>query len=166
MTRIDTTQDVVLTRIVARLRDQLDLPDHRCFETLEPMTDPLVPKGGDYLITVSPGDSRFDVDMQDAAGANQLMEMGSVTVTAYAKIALDPGDRATKIIHEVNRGMAPIKLRILKALVGHDLEDEDGNYLLRQLIYAMQAWRPQYNLDTKIARIAVGFGVDFDWDLS
>ena len=166
MTRIDITQTVVVRRIVARLRDVLDLPDHRCYETLEPLVDPPIPKGGEYFLTVSPGDGRFDVPMQEAAGAAQLMELASVTVTAYAKIALDPGDRATEILHKVARGMLPIKGDILRALVGHDLVDEDGNTFLRAYLYAMQSWRPRYNADTKIAMIAVAFGTDYDWDLS
>lgn len=164
MSRIDTTQDVILTRIVARLRDALSLPAHRCYETLEPLVDPPIPKGGDYFLTVSPGDGRFDEGMQVGGGIGQLMELSSVTVTAYAKIALDPGDQATQILHKVSRGTLPIKGLILGALVGHDLADESGNYLLRQHIYALQAWRPRYNPDSKIAMIAVGFGVDFDWD--
>jgi hypothetical protein len=166
MTRIDTTQDIVLTRIVARLQGALGLPEHRCYETLEPLVDPPIPKGGYYFLTVSPGDGRYDEGMQVGGGAEQLMEMASVTVTAYALIALDPGDTATEILHKVNRGMLPIKKAILDALVGHDLTDSGGNYLLRQQIYAIQAWRPRYNKDTKIAMIAVGFGTDFDWDIT
>lgn len=166
MTRIDTTQDTILTQIVARLRDVLDLPAHRCYETLEPLTDPPVPKGGEYFLTVSPGDGHFDEGMQAGGGAAQLMERSSVSVTAYAKIALDPGDQATEILHEVSRGMLPIKKGILRALVGHDLQDEDDNYLLRSQLYALQSWRPRYLPDAKIAMIAVGFGTDFDWDLT
>jgi len=166
MTRIDTTPDVILTRIVARLRAVLELPAHLCYETLEPLVDPPIIKGGDYLLTVSPGNGRFDEGMQIGGGAEQLMEQTSVVVTAYAKIALDPGDKATQILHAVNRGMLPIKKLILAALVGHDLEDADGNQLLRQFLYALQSFKPQYNLESKIAMIAVGCGVDFDWDLS
>jgi len=166
MSRIDTTEDIVLTRIVARLRSELTLPDHRCYETLEPLVDPPVPKGGDYFLTVSPGDGRFDEGMQVGGGADQLMEMSSVTVTAYSKIVLDPGDRATQILHKVSRGMLPIKKLILGSLVGHDLLDGDGNSLLRAYLYAIQSWRPRYNKDSKIAMIAVGFGTDYDWDLS
>lgn len=166
MTRIDVTQEVVLARIVARLRDVLDLPEHRCYETLEPLADPPIPKGGDYFLTVSPGDGRFDVAMQEAAGAEQLQELASVTVTAYSKIALDPGDRATEILHKVSRGMLPLKRGILAALVGHDLLDEDGNSFLRSYLYAIQSWRPRYNADSKIAAVAVAFGTDYDWDLT
>lgn len=166
MTRIDTTQAMILSRIVARLRDVLELPEHRCYETLEPLVDPPIPKGGDYFLTVSPGDGRFDEGMQVGGGAAQLMEMSSVTVTAYARIALDPADRATQILQKVNRGMLPLKQAILVALVGHDLADEEDNTLLRAQLYAVQAWRPRYMPDSKIAMIAVGFGTDFDWDLS
>lgn len=165
MTRIDTTQDIILARIVARLRDQLNLPDHRCYETLEPLVDPKIPKGGDCFLTVSPGDGRFDEGMQAGGGAEQLMEQSSVTVTIYAKIALDPADRATQILHKVSRGMFPLKRDVLAALVGHDLADADGNYLLRSQLYAIQSWRPRYNQTAKIAMTAVAFGVDYDWDL-
>lgn len=166
MARIDSTQDAILTAVVARLREILQLGEALCYETLEPLTDPPIPKGGEYFLTVSPGDGTFDEALQAGGGRFQVTELGSVTVTAYAKIRLDPGDRATEILHTVGRGMAHIKAAILDALVGHDLEDAAGDLLLRHPLYAMRSWRPQYNPDTGIARVAVGFGVDFDWDLS
>lgn len=164
MTRIDTTQDVILTRIVARLRSYLGLPEHRCYETLEPLVDPPVPKGGDYFLTVSPGDGTFDEEMQVGGGQDQLTELSSVTVTGYAKIALDPGDQATQILHKVSRGMLPIKQGILSALAAHDLLDSSGNQILRSYMHALRSWRPRYDPDSKIAMIAVSFGTDFDWD--
>lgn len=166
MTRIDSTQDVILTRIVARLRDELELPATRCYETLTPLDEPPIPKGGDYFLTVSPGNGSFDVEMQSGGGVYQLMEMSSVTVTGYAMVALDPVDKETQVLHKVTRGTLPIKRAILKALAGHDLQDGDDNEMLRSFIYAIRAWNPQYNRDTKMARFAIAFGIDFDWDLS
>jgi hypothetical protein len=165
MPRIDITQDVVVERVVARLRDVLDLPDSRCYETLEPLIDPQIPKGGDFFLTVSPGNGHYDVGMQNGGGRDQLMEQSSVSVTAYTKIRLDAADRATKLLHEVHRGVLPLKKKILDALVGVDLEDAEGNTFLRQPLYAMQSWAPRYNQDSGIAAIAVAFGTDFDWDL-
>jgi hypothetical protein len=164
--RIDSTQDAILKAVVDRLREILQLSKALCYETLEPLVDPPIPKGGEYFLTVSPGDSVFDEALQAGGGRFQLTEMGSVTVTAYAKIRLDAGDRVTEVLHTVGRGMMPIKLRILDALVGHDLADAAGDLLLRHPIYAMRSWRPQYNAESGIARVAVGFGTDFDWDMS
>lgn len=163
--RIDTTQSLVLQRAVARLREALDLPEARCYETLEPLVDPEIPKGGDYFLTVSPGDGHFDEGMQDGGGRGQLMERSSFTVTAYTKIRLDRGDHATHLLQKVHRGVLHLKRKILAALVMEDLADEDGRPILRHPLYALQAWRPRYNHQTGIAMIAVGFGTDFDWDL-
>jgi len=166
MSRIDTDHVTIVSRIVARLRSELALPDHRCYETLVPLVDPPIPKGGPFFVTVSPGGGRFDDAMFVGGGENQVSEQASVTVCAYAKIALDPGDRATQIMTEETRGMLRLKQRILKALSGHDLTDASGDTLLRSLLQPLQDWEPQYNFESKIARIGVGFATDFDWDLS
>lgn len=163
--RIDATQSLVVERVVARLREALDLSEGRCYETLEPLLEPEIPKGGDYFLTVSPGDGHFDEGMQDGGGRAQLMERSSVTVTAYTKIRLDRGDHAAGILQEVNRGVLHLKRKILAVLVGEDLADEEGNLLLRHPLYALQSWRPRYLAKSGIAMIAVGFGTDFDWDL-
>jgi len=163
--RIDTTQSLVLQRVVARLREALDLPEGRCYETLEPLADPEIPKGGDFFVTVSPGEGQFDEGMQDGGGRAQLMERSSVTVTAYTKIRLDRSDHATHLLQKIHRGVLPLKHKLLAVLAGEDLTDEAGNRLLRHPLYALQAWRPRYNRESGIAMIAVAFGTDFDWDL-
>ena len=165
MTRVDTTQDVVTDRLIVRLRDQLSLKETHCYETDEP-EKVTIPPGGDYWVTVFVGPGSFDVPMQIGGGANQCVEMMPVTISAYSRIRLDPTERANRQLHEAARGLYPLKKKLLKALVGHDLLDEDGNTFLRQLIYALRSSLPEVDNQAGWGRISVEFGLEWDWDLS
>lgn len=165
---IDTTQSIVLSRIVARLRAVFSsLPERLCYETLDPMTPPELPRGGGFALTVAPGDGVFDEDEQVGGGEEQLHEKSSVSVTIYVRTKLDrPGD-AYYLLQETNRGLLHLKKRVLAALVGHELKDAAGKPLLTSHIYAMRSWRPQWRADEAggIGMLAVAFGVDWHWEL-
>ena len=151
---------------LARLRDQLALTDRQCYETLEPITTPTIPAGGDYLVTVSPGDGRFPAEYQIGGGSATCVEETSVTVTLYTRTRTDQTDHAERLFHDETRGLMVLKQKVLKALVGHVLTDIDGNELLTQHLYAMQSWRPRVDQQSNLAMTAVGFGVDYNWDLT
>lgn len=169
MTRIDIKQDVVLERVVARLRDQLEMSDRQCYETLDALSPPFVPKGGQWCVAVSAGASTFETGEQ--APVN-FTEEWSITATLYTRIALDPADHAEKWLRAAGRGMLVIKRNLLAALVGHDLTDEDGNTFLRTPLYATRAHAPVVversgeGDRTLLGLQSVDFGVDFDWDLT
>ena len=164
MARIDVTQDIVLTRVIERLRDQLELDARHCFETDDPDAVQ-TPRSGDYWVTVYIGPGQFDVPNQIGGGAEQLTETIPVIVTAYSRVRLDPVDEGEKTFHSATRGLYVLKAKLLKALVGHDLTDSDGNTFLRQLLYATRAAVPIVDKAEGRGKIAVEFGVEWDWDL-
>ena len=168
MSRIDIKQDVVLERVVARLRDQLKMNDRQCYETLDAFSPPIIPKGGAWCVAVSAGDSAFETGEQ---APGNFTEDWDITVTAYTRMALDPADHAEKLLRAKGRGMLVLKRKILAALVGHDLTNEDADTFLRTPLYAKRAHRPVVieSLDgtkTLLGLQSVDFGVDFDWDLT
>lgn len=169
MSRIDITQDVVLERLVARLRDQLNFTDRQCYETLDPFSPPIIPKGGRWCVAVAAGDSAF-VTGEQVAG--NFTEEWTVTVTIYTRMALDPADHAEKWLRDAGRGMLVLKRKVLAALVGYDLTDPDDNTFLRIPLYATRAHRPlvaeRTGDGTKIllGMQSLEFRVDFDWELT
>lgn len=169
MSRVDVEQADVFEAVTLHLRRALGLNDRQCYETLDPYS-PKIPKGGDYFVTVAPGEGQYDVEHQIGGGEDQLTENSVVTVTAYTRIKLDSTDHDEKLLRDARRGVFVLKRKILKALVGSD-PTIGGNEFLRQLIYARHAHAPQIleaSTDNRLrlACISIDFGVDFDWDLS
>ncbi len=165
MARSDITQTDVLTAIMLQLRSSLGLNARQCFETLEPLSPPVIPKGGDYFVSVAPGEGVF-VDGEQAAG--NCTEEWSIIVTAYTRIRLDSTDHEQLLLQDTSRGLLILKAKILAALVGGD-PTSGGNPFMRDLIFAQQAERPRHGDMGKaqdIGSISIYFGVHFDWDLT
>tara|TARA_Y100000310_G_scaffold6676_1_gene7496 strand:- start:5938 stop:6441 length:504 start_codon:yes stop_codon:yes gene_type:complete len=167
MARVNVQQTDVLERIVLRLRDQLSLNDRQCYETLEPLAPPVIPKGGEWFVSVSPGEGEFVPGEQVPAN---ITEQWHVIVTAYTRIKLDPTDHDAKLLRDASRGLLTIKRSVLKAIVGHDLTtgsvDSPDDTFLRNLLYASRSHKPNYDVEKQIGWIAIEVVVDFDWDLS
>ena len=165
MARSDITQSNVLTSIVAILRNALSLSDRQCFETLEPLAPPVIPKGGDFFVTVAPGEGIF-VDGEQAAG--NCTEEWSVIVTGHSRIVVDSADHDEKLLQDTTRGLLVLKARILAALVGAE-PTSGGNEFVRDLVFAQRAERPQAGFmknSANVASLSIYFGVNFDWDLT
>lgn len=169
MARVDVTQEVVLDRIIERLRSQLALNDRQCYETLDPNSPPAVPTGGEYFLTVAPGDGEFPDGEQ---AAENITEDWSVTVTAFSRIHLDQTDHDKEVLRNASRGLLAVKKKVLAALVGHDLAEQDTDTFLRQLLYISRCGRPELvsrdgaNRGIALATLQLDFGVSFDWDLT
>lgn len=157
----------MLEAITSHLRAALDLNERNCYETFDPMS-PAIPKGGDYFVTIAPGDGAFAQGEQDA---NNLTEEWIVLVTAYSRVKLDSPDHDERMLHEPRRGLFELKRKILKALVGEDPEYK-GNTFLRNLLYVTRAPRPQVlqipggSSNSGLAVISLEFGIDWDWDIT
>lgn len=165
MARSDITQTDVLTAIVLQLRSSLALNDRQCFETLEPLEPPVIPKGGEFFVSVAPGEGVF-VDGEQAPG--NCTEEWSIIVTAYTRIRLDSTDHEKSLLQDASRGLLILKAKILAALVGGD-PTSGGEPFMRDLIFAQQAERPRHGAMGKsrdIGSISIYFGVNFDWDLT
>ena len=168
MARVDITQDRVLQAVVARLRKELTLDEASCYLTFSPLVPPTVQPGGDWYVNVSPGQSEFDEGMQIGGGQEQLMEDMLVRVTAFVRMRLDRAERDDRMLLEGVRGLTQVKLKILKALVAHDLVDPklESNVFLRQLVVAASADKPDYDEEKAIGWQTINFRVAFDWDLT
>jgi len=164
-TRIDVTQSAVLDRLVEFLRAELPLEERSCYLAIEPLSPPVIPKSGDYFVTVSPGPGNFVEGEQVPVN---VTEEWSITVTAYTRVRLDSTDHHRQLMLNASRGLIILKRRLLKALVGVDLAIEANGTegFLRNYLYAKSATQPQWDEKKGIAWIGVDFGVDFDWDLT
>jgi hypothetical protein len=165
MAREDITQPEVLQRIIEHLRAALNLLPTQCVEAIEPSSPPEIARGGDFFITVSPGESFF---VEGEQQIDNITEEWSVTVTAYSRIRLDYADTDEKLLRDASRGLLIAKGRILKALVGQDLENDEtpAGTFLRQLLFAERCGRPMYDEKKTIGWISIDFGVHYDWDLA
>ncbi len=161
--RIDIVEAEVFRLIVERLRTVLILTEERCYETTEPLNAPQMPTGGDYFLSVSPGDSIFD---EELAIGGQTNEIGTATVTYYSRIKLDRTMHDKEILRNVTRGLLPIKKKVLKTLQLHDLLDDSSKPFLRQFLMAVRSHRSKYDVDECLGWGGLDFKVSFDWDLS
>jgi len=166
-TREDTTADAVFDVIVAQLRTELDLDESTCFETLSPLSAPFNPLGGDYFVTVSPGEGQF---VHGEQVEDNVSEESNVRVTGYTRIQADDLEKDYSRLHDESRGLLKIKHDILKALCGQDLPLKEDIRFLRQPLFCTHCTAPDRGIisDTHlaIAWITLTFGVDFDWDIS
>jgi hypothetical protein len=167
--RIDVAQDVVLERLVERLRSALGLPEQRCYETLSPDSPPVIPPGGEYFLTVSPGPGRF-VEGEQVAG--NITEVWSVVVSIFSRVRLDESGRDQETLRKAGRGLLAVKQKVLTALCGHDLQTRGNDTFLRWLLYAESCTEPrvlerQAELGPlRLANMELEFGVHFDWDIT
>jgi hypothetical protein len=162
MARIDVTELTVCESLVRRLRTQLKLTDRQCFWVLDPLAVEL-PPGGDYYVTVAPGDSSFPPEEQQPGN---ITEEWTVDVTIYSRMRLDSTNEDTKLLGDESRGLYSLKRKVLVAVVHEDLEDEDGDVFLRQILHVTNCTRPNYDKEKAVGWLTLTLGVSFDWDLT
>jgi hypothetical protein len=167
-TRINTTIDVVLEAIAARLRSELALSEATCYWLIVDRDEQLPPPtSGATFITISPDGAEFDASLIDGGGVEQVTTTTGVSVAIHSTLQLDRGGRDKEALLNASKGILPIVLKVLKALTDHDLEvNEDGDTCLREPLRPTGYSAPQRMLDDKWTRISVYFAVSFDWDLA
>ncbi len=159
--RSDISQTDVMTAIVALLRSELDLNERQCFLAIE-AGQPTIPTGGDYWLTVAPGDGIF-VDGEQAE--DNCTEETTVTVTAYARMMRDSTDRDTKTLQDATQGLLVLKGKVLEVLVGADPISNQGTFV-RDVIFAKRPERSGVGQNGIAAWMSIDFGVNFDWSFS
>lgn len=162
MSRIDITQENVLELLVKHLRKQLDLGPRQCYESLA-QQPPQTPASGDYIVTVEPGDGVFPEGEQVSGN---ITEEWTVAITAYSRVHLDEPDHDEKMLRGSERSLLELKRLLLKAVVGKDLTDADGDTFLRWLLRVQRAERPAYDKSRQLGWITMHVGVDFDWNIT
>ena len=165
MARIDISQADVLVFLRDALRNALALDDRTCFIALDShLTAP--PPSGDLFVTIVPGASTFDSELQIGGGQQQLTEEWHLTITFYCRGRLDQSGHADAILLEDARGLYVAKRKVLQALVAEDLADESGDTFLRQLTPVVSCSEPDWDKDRQIAWMSLGFTLQWDWDLT
>lgn len=164
---IDTNQSDVLAALVKLLADKLLLNERYCFETTEPLQEFGNPPSGDFWVTVSPGESSFEEgQFQAGGGASQCVEFLEATIIGFTRIRLDSTDRDTRLLHDLRRGLTPIKAKLLATVVGQQLTNDAGDELLRNLMYSKRGFKAGYDKEQATGWIGIVVGLDYDWDLA
>ena len=151
-----------MNAVMAQLRTSLGLVSNQVFEVIDPLSPPSIPPGGDFFVTVAVAHGTF-AESEQVPG--NITEDGMITVTGYTRIKLDSGSD-TKLLHDSTRGLLGIKKKMLKALVGVDLQTDAGETFLRELVLAKVSSQPNYDPDKGIGWLSMEFGVSWDWDIT
>lgn len=171
MARVDTTESIVLDRIIARLRSELGLDERTCYASVEPLA-PIIPKGGPWFVSVSLLDGIFEEGEQSRLTLPTLSgnttEAVDFKVTGYVRMDLDSTDHAIKRLSHATRGLLGRKRQILKALVGWDLLTTSGNAFLRSLMFATRSAKPMMVRSDDLPGLILGmltvdFRAVYDW---
>jgi len=161
--RIDITQDLVLEAIVGRLRSELGLNERTCWETAFPQ-DVILPESGDFFVVVSPDSGDFTQGEQQIGNVS---EQWDIRVAVYSRVQLDSADRESEAFRAADRGLFQSLAKVLKTLVGHDLEYNEDHFL-RQLLFAKSLGRCESFGPTAkglLMRTSALLGVNFDLEL-
>jgi len=156
------TQQEVIDAVMTQLRSSLGLNTNQVFEVIDPLAPPSIPPGGDFFVTLAVAHGTF-AEHEQVPG--NVTEDGMITVTGYSRIKLDSSSD-TKLLHDDTRGLLVIKRKILKALVGVDLQTDAGARFLRELVLAKVSSQPNYDPDKGIGWLSMDFGVSWDWDIT
>ena len=106
----------------------------------------------------------------DQQHVEQCYEQTDLIVTWYSRIRTDQTKSDAQLLKDNRRGLLAIKRKILQSLVGQDLQRPNGDYFLRNLIYAKSSRPPSVVTHAKsgiaMGRMSIVFGFDFDHDLT
>src|SRR6185437_6609409 len=108
----------------------------------------------------------YPAEFEGSQSPEQLYEVMFVTVTVYSRLKTDRAGTEEHLLRDSRRGLLQIKKRVLRALVGKDLEDEEGNHFLREFVCVRRAGRPEYDNKKGIGWLQLTFLLGFDWDLT
>lgn len=165
--RIESTLDVILSRIVERLKFVIPgADDQTCYLADDP--DELrsgllktAPAEVCFLVCPAPG-GQFDPAFWAGGGEFTIEVNTVVTVTVHKAIELaDQQGRGRELLTAANRGLfSQYMPLVMTALAGHDLTNTDGNWILSKALEPLD-----YNWDREPKRrtssIQIGFGVNW-----
>jgi hypothetical protein len=164
-----TTPDVIWPRIVDRLIDQITTATtSTCYLSLDPNRLPS-PNPGEFIYVVTPAVSgQFDEGAFDGGGPDMATVRWPVVVTVHSIAMNDESGRDAEFIANATRGIVAKGTEVVKALAGHDLQDEEApsQDLLAQPIFPDNAALDRDNPQKGSGLIQFGFMVIFDWNLS
>ena len=166
MARNETTLAEVLQRVVARLISQVaDATSSTCYISLDPDSLP-VGNPGEFVYVVTPAPSgSFDESYQVGGGQDQCSVAWPIVVTIHSTVAQDEEGRDAQFLNDSTLGIVVKTTAVFKAMVVHDLQDGSTNEILNQMIHVSDA-AVDRNRSKRVGSMQLGFGVEFDWNLS
>lgn len=160
--QVNTTPDEILTRLVARLIDQIpEANESTCYISAKP--EELPPNPGDWILTVSPGQPGFTETFQGGGQATLETSM-TFTITIHGTHQNDEPGHSANFFGHAQRGLFPMFVKVAKALLDHELENEDGVFCLNESIHPGQGNWVSYDRARNWIQLIVE--LTFDWDLS
>ena len=159
--RTNTDQITVFKAVVARLKFMMPdvFNESTCLISFYPLP-PVIPPS-DLFCTVSPGPGQFNASGEEESNAQA--EDTAVKITVYSRLMTDMSGWETDLLLHQAQGLFAIKKRILAAFDDHDLLDDDGNPILRDLMYPIDAGQPDM-ADNGMGFFELRFGTNFTWD--
>jgi len=163
MPRVSTDHATILDAVVKRIRSQIpEFSGTSCIVSFKP--EPAANVDKNLFCTVAPTDGQFELDNQIGGGAENLVEQAGVAVTMFSAMKLDRSDVHESVLMEKSRGLLVLKKKLLKALVGHDLQTPNGDYILASQMHALRASQPGEDGQGRVF-LQVTFSTDFGWDI-
>lgn len=165
-TNREATQDEILRGFEALLKAEFaEWPDEAIYWT--ETADPNPSLSLDLFIQIHAGAGQFDQGIELGGGPAQ--ENAMVGVTIWHRSELDQTGMAEQSMFATSGGLLGLKRRVLKALRGKMLQDEDGIQIACGTIKVAQALEPtpaDVNSDQPLDHLGMFFSVEFAWDLS
>ena len=167
MTRnpIKTTPDVILLRVVERLKAQIaDAKESNTY--ISTVSQELPPNPADVMFEVSLSHNfAFDPGELAGGGSNTIHTHASVMVTIHTQIQLDEMGRDLHYLTHASLGVCKNMTRVLAALTDHDLLNAAAQPILAHTMMPAQGQIPPKD-ERKKGFVTLIFDVDFDWDIS
>jgi len=168
----ETDQVTVLEAVLLRLKDRMPdvFTDKTLFLTAAPPDEPPENVRDNLFATVSPINGSFDQGVHVGAGIHGTIEETGVIVVVFNAIKLDRVQHDAEMLTNSARGLLSLKRRILAALSGHDLLDDDDEPLLANLMAPLQSQAPRSmwqdgKRPRSVGDLALAFSTDFLWSL-
>ncbi len=151
----------VLESVLLFYRQRLELPEDAVFPTVNILAPGEALPGGEFFITITVGDGQFPLEEQDD---EQLRENCQFTAMAFLRKTADWGGRDTQFLLDRRRGALALQNRLL-LIVGEELKDPPGDFLIASRVYAVGTIAPTYDDVKLLGWTGVRFGVEFDWSI-
>ncbi len=169
MARVDANPADVFEALRLRIKTVLSLTDSQCYMRTDPTDAPNFPIGGDYWVSISVGEGRFDDALFEGGGRNQCTVYFDCITTIFTRIQLDQTDHDEILMFNASRGLYRVLSNLLSSLAEHDLE-VGGNNVLREPLpptgigYPTKGSPPGYEGEhPNLAWLSVNWRIGFDW---
>jgi hypothetical protein len=169
---VATTQDVILQAVVDKLLTDLadlGITASQCWISDDPEIEN-APIQQNWFLVVSPMAGQFNGSIIDGAGTYGVQEDAGVTVAIFTAIKTDRAGQSAQALLDADRGLLPLKHRILKSLAGKQLYATAAPTveLLINYMAPLHCSNPDRHrcegAHTGLKRLLLSFSTDFLWD--